>query len=871
MSEAVEITVKISELDEAQTAKNSDFLPIVQDGETKKIRQVKVFESLKAGLGTAAMSNVNDFAAASDVQAIADQTQTSVNEQNERIERIEHSMYLIQNNGVFKSYRTKAQMLADVVNIPIDSITSVVADPDNDPDTNDINGQYHFNGSDFFKLPDILLSALQKYIDEAESSQYIAAFTDAAGNVVLGIKSNGSVLIPKLDFKKIEEKDSSQYIAAFADAFDNIALGIKRNGSVVIPKLDFDKIVETDSNHYIAAFADGNDNIAIGVQADGTVDIPKLRQLPSTQNSEVKNLKIGNDDSVMVVGDSLTAAHYCVQDKSYVSQLSQLTNFRLINYGVSGNDLLQMQQRVLNDTQTFGASLKSMKPRFALICSLANDGQFLASDVTYYQENTRRLVDVCLAHGVEPVLVVQFPATSTQHQAVKAIADEYNIALISNDVLNRQVGFYKFGTAELFHQSHTGTRNCGLFWLPMLEYLDQQTAFRTLKIYRKRVGFNVVADSDLLFKNRLDKSKKWKEISVGHYSLKNEYKYDELDTLQAADLTWTLRADEYTALKNGESVLFSDYCLVEIGLDALPQHLNQIKIKLTSIGNIQAYVRNNLETSTVVVRPSNPNDAAYQSSWNKNRGAWRPVTIENGDIQINQDQVIYSMVGNKVYLMLKGNFSLNDVQVEYSASKYEVAQPRKLKSKESLSAELLAQPLCGTQAQLDAWIKTGSVATFVPIDSSKLPRKSDQNIAVDGVITLINGNSIQQSINFPSSESPRTFLITVWGRNFPKAYFDMTNAAYSGLDANQIVDRNQVSVQTITKDSFDISTLKIESWTELNYPTAGGAEQFDFAGLLWRPIKFYIEVQPYETQLTARLSANEGEVQVAKVSFKEII
>ncbi len=40
---------------------------------------------------------------------------------------------------------------------------------------------------------------------------------------------------------------------------------------------------------------------------------------------------------------------------------------------------------------------------------------------------------------------------------------------------------------------------------------------------------------------------------------------------------------------------------------------------------------------------------------------------------------------------------------------------------------------------------------------------------------------------------------------------------------------------------------------------------------MWRPVNFYIEVQPYETVLSIRLNALSGQVQLAKCSIKEVI
>ncbi|MCL9676964.1 DUF4886 domain-containing protein [Acinetobacter sp. ACZLY 512] len=165
-----QISVKISELAETNNFNDDDELPLVQNGTTKKIKRTIVVESIKADLGSAAQADATDFEPAGAVQAVESQLNQNTSQQNERIERLEYSIYLIQKNGVFKAYRTKAQMLADIAIIPKNSVVSVVNDPANNAQTNDINGEYHYNGTDFFKLPNNILNLLNIKTAAAEAN-----------------------------------------------------------------------------------------------------------------------------------------------------------------------------------------------------------------------------------------------------------------------------------------------------------------------------------------------------------------------------------------------------------------------------------------------------------------------------------------------------------------------------------------------------------------------------------------------------------------------------------------------------------------------------------------------------------------------------
>ncbi len=479
-----------------------------------------------------------------------------------------------------------------------------------------------------------------------------------------------------------------------------------------------------------------------------------------------------------------------------------------------------------------------------------------------------------LAFGVQPVLVGYWNMIqSADHQSLKAVADEYKIPAIWCDVLNKQVGTYT-PTSVLFNEPHTGTRTNGLWWIPMHDFVQQLPVLRTIKIYRKRASFSVTTDTDLLYKDTVDKGFKWQEITVGHYSFTDDraYKFDEVDTLVAADKGWALREDEYVKLQNKTEISISDYMLIECTLDASTQNLTSLQLNLDLTGTFEVFVRNFHDASTVVNRPPNVSDSTYQSVWNKPRGAWRAVTVSSGKIIIDKADIIHSMVGNKISIMIKGSGSIKDVSVDYVSDKYESRPSYPQKLNEKLGNELLAQPLVGNTAQLAGWERTGTVNTLVPIDSPKIPRKPDQNTPVDGVCVLTTSNSIQQSVTLSTKEDMRTFKVVVWGRYFPKAFLDRTLTAYSSLDAAQITDRSiNGNVSDITKDSFDVKRIQLLSWGTATQPSYVGAYQTEFTGLFYRPMTFYVEVQPYETQLNIKLSALDDDLQIAKVSIKEVI
>lgn len=161
MAEELEL-VKISQLPEASNVTATDVFPVVQNSVTKKVTAPIIRKYVVDSLGSAAKASTSDFEPSGSVLEVDLKSQARADEQNKRIDRIEVAAYLLRNNKVFKAYRSKALMLADIANIPANSLIQVVNDPDNDLETNNINGQYHYDGTDFLKLPDGFLDLIKE-------------------------------------------------------------------------------------------------------------------------------------------------------------------------------------------------------------------------------------------------------------------------------------------------------------------------------------------------------------------------------------------------------------------------------------------------------------------------------------------------------------------------------------------------------------------------------------------------------------------------------------------------------------------------------------------------------------------------------------
>lgn len=154
----------ISELEPTSSVSPDDVLPVVQGEDTKKAPLEQVADMVKAGLGSAALKNEDDFAKPDAVNAVAVASQIRDDAQNERIDSVEHGLVAI-GNGADKSFATYAEMIAYV---PTEANVSV---RNNDPDPTK-RGTYIWNGSAYVPGYDPLDTAIeyaQGVSDEAKS------------------------------------------------------------------------------------------------------------------------------------------------------------------------------------------------------------------------------------------------------------------------------------------------------------------------------------------------------------------------------------------------------------------------------------------------------------------------------------------------------------------------------------------------------------------------------------------------------------------------------------------------------------------------------------------------------------------------------
>lgn len=715
-----------------------------------------------------------------------------------------------------------------------------------------------------FKVP--VLLAGDSSVTEEDMPGYAEARTDGAGNLALGLRDSGEVEAPNLlaGNLNILRDDLPDWSVAFADDQNNVALGVRTGGETEAAELLTAGIhlKKTETPGWEIAWTDENGNIAMGIRDDGSV-------YPEPENNGIVEFTAADTDVIAILGDSYTDSLFTLKDKSYISKLSSLLDYRFKNFGVSGNTAPAINQRLVNHSVYFdGKTFAQMNAKYAIIMTYANDAaKYIAQSMEYYAYNMSRLIDSVMAYGAIPIVVAEWNITNQAAAQLKAICESRGIKYIFNGSLMKEMGNL---VVSPFHQGHPCTRTNGVIWVSLLEELKRlQPASRSIKIYRQRPTFTPSSDKDMLFSDRIDLLTKWKEIGVPHRSLPdNIAQYFEEMNGRGDVREWTFRPDEYDQL-GAAGVAFTDRLLVNVTYPNGAAGLSQAGFILECSGAVDIYIRNMLDVASNIGDAVN---ADYLAKYKNPPGAWKKVGSGSGEY-IFSDALEMIMSGRQIQVMLKSTAgSLMNIRARY-AEKYQSAAWPALPSYTPVSV------LHGETFESMATWNVSGVTSIIPLDQVNTPRNLAYNGPLATVASLMTGSVMKKTIGITSPADrditqPLTLQVELWGRYFPKAYLD--NSIYN-LDPEQVVDSSQPGntfpvASPITSDTCDFRTVTLRSafGASMNLPNT--IAQRDFTGLFWKPMRFILEIPPYETvsQITLEITSDSDYIQLAKIFIKEV-
>ncbi|EPP5326253.1 hypothetical protein ACXP2N_08135 [Vibrio alginolyticus] len=698
------------------------------------------------------------------------------------------------------------------------------------------------------------------------------AICDKEGNVVVSISSEGKINLLKdtqIIDTGVESSPSSNYEWAIVDKSGKVAFGIGIDGEVKLPESDlYPQSLIADQVVY--AITDQFGNIAFQIDKEGKVLIPQLVSNPI--KDAVISFGLRDCETIVHLGGSHVASHYTLEDKAFISNISSFSPFRHQNFGVSGNDSLDVNNRILRETPYFdGKTYTDMNGTYAFIFNHGNDSQFYNQDIDYWYENLSRLIETIQAKGAQPFVCTSFRTSPGAYSCYQAVSDRYQIPFVDNNEINYELGGLQVGP---FHQGHPGTRTNGVFWLEMLDIVNHRLPRpqRSIKIFRIRDTFQDSPLSDLLYHDDIGRFKRFQELSLTHYYLGENSRIhcDELDGESVYD--FALKTDEYWEIQNGRPVNFSGYALMEIIVPGTAESLSYLEVEIKNIGAVEYFVRDYIDEESSILGRSDgitPDSLEYQEKWDQPRGAW----IKCDSLVFEGRNIGRCLKYDKMQILIKGgNFSLSDVKVHHiGEGKFNAAK----EARKTIEEDNILPASSFSDADWVGWNTSGSVIRVTPVDNYNSPRSpSDRMKPVDKVCVVSANEKVGQAFAYPTNKKAK-FRVTVWCRFYPKAF--LNNSHYQ-LDPTQVIDSSKPGISfdanaELTEKSLDVRTLKMEVWEGEQYPAFGGAPFTDMVCLSWRPVEFdiYTPSAPQGSgKLSFELSCPDGEIQIAKVTVREV-
>ncbi|CAB3967405.1 MULTISPECIES: PadR family transcriptional regulator [Burkholderia] len=599
--------------------------------------------------------------------------------------------------------------------------------------------------------------------------------------------------------------------------------------------------------------------------------------LKKKQESEVaaeaqenwESVTIENSDAIVVIGDSHMDGYFSLRDKSAISLLSSLTKYQVKNFSVAGNDCLTMMKRIIDDEPYFdGKRFSDFNAKFAVIISRDNDQWMRAAGMRHWQFAIERLIRTVRCFGIEPILATEFRGSATEYSALRYIADKHNVMFVDSMTHNQQIGELTpspfFGANEI----HTGTRSNGILWFNIASALNSLPApDRSLKIYRPRHQATTYQIEDLINLDNFDLLDKWKEISITHSHLhrSKQRDYDCVDKMSVGDNS--RKTDEYFLLESKQSLLFPNVGLIEATLPGTPRTLDEVKIEIDTFEQgIRIFVHDHLDAGSFI-----SNQEKYQSGRGVVNGAWREIGVSNEPIYISKKELPHAMCNDSISLLIESPspWKLMDVKISYRGSLGKPSLPAKPVFRE-FGGEMLENP--GLDLT-DGWSIAGKIERIQPIDAVNLPLAPD---GTDGhsAYRLDIGTAIGQSVRLQRPVVERRYRLTVWARCFPPAFVDPDKIDSSIGENKEFIDRSTYKGDTpITSATNDLKMLRLEYSFGNIIPNGGGIYMENFVPLIWAPISFDFVYPAFPRDnacFTFRCSAPSGEIQISKMSLREV-
>ena len=569
--------------------------------------------------------------------------------------------------------------------------------------------------------------------------------------------------------------------------------------------------------------------------------------LPVESNDIAEKITIKNSDKIGIFGNSYSQG-YVMKGKHWTNMLGMFLDYSFRNFGVSGDDLLEILKRVRDDDTEFGSiPVSQWGLTYGLIVCRDNNGATYNADIDTYYENTKKLAYAIETLGARPML-------STEHQ-------KYTFLFNSLERLSREKGYMfmnwgKFADAvrnhayfsPIYFNGHPATRTTWLWVDGMKKYLETlPRPKKGIKLFRVRPSVDTTDIQNLIYETTMDRAERYVEFITGNTVLDSATeKY--FDRLQET-LTYESAMDEYQKIQNQEDVVVGDYLLSELILPFTSQTTKSVQVNVSITGATKVYVKRVLGLTSYL--PAVGTDSTYLAHFKEPVGEWFEIPMVNGVITVPLDNTIML---DKISLLFEGAaMTLSNISVECSGTEIKDVMPNKTKFIGAPTGiELLADTLLDDNT---AWT---DINTLTSVPKVVAYNSTEEELFPKGVTTvreITNADELTQLIDaslYTNDDYHDTEIeVRVLCRYFPE---------YTDTDA-------KAAASVIKRDSFDCAKLEVGvlyDGTNQNVKVAT-----ELVGLYWQEISCTGVLQNTSTNKLV-IKTLDKPIQIAKVSVRKV-
>lgn len=305
-------------------------------------------------------------------------------------------------------------------------------------------------------------------------------------------------------------------------------------------------------------------------------------------NSSLETITIANSDKIGFFSNSFLNG-YCMLGKHAINNLSMFSDYIMYNYGHSGDDLLELLDRINSNEKWLGeVPVQDWGIKYGVIAMQDNDGAlFAAASDTYYQ-NAKKMSEAIKAMGGIPILSTEHDDNRYYYNFARLAQEEgymmMNWGYKAEKLFNRRFN-------PFWYNGHPATRTAWMWTYGMKPYLDTlPRPNKAIKLFRLRNSVDTSNLQNLIYDDFVSRAERFEELTCGVIGLSEETDkyFDRQDGSQKQYITYK---DEYQIIQTKMPVSFGSYALVEVVTPYDKNGISKLSIDIKQTGVSKVYIK----------------------------------------------------------------------------------------------------------------------------------------------------------------------------------------------------------------------------------------------------------------------------------------